>query len=133
MHELVLSSKSLFYSRMQVIKKASQKTIAKRSRLKAFTKVVNYNHIMPTRYSHCSFTLSRSGGRVRLDTVLELVVDAAFEITAVYFTVAPLLNPSLTLFVRLIHGRPKESWKFRWQHPYCWAQSDSSISYILRL
>jgi hypothetical protein len=35
---------------MQVIKKASQKTIAKRSRLKSFTKVVNYNHIMPTRY-----------------------------------------------------------------------------------
>ncbi|KAG0599935.1 hypothetical protein M758_12G188900 [Ceratodon purpureus] len=34
----------------KVIKKASQKTIAKRSRLKAFTKVVNYNHIMPTRY-----------------------------------------------------------------------------------
>lgn len=34
-----------------MIKKASQKTIAKRSRLKAFTKVVNYNHIMPTRYS----------------------------------------------------------------------------------
>jgi serine/threonine protein kinase len=33
----------------KVIKKASQKTIAKRSRLKAFTKVVNYNHIMPTR------------------------------------------------------------------------------------
>jgi large subunit ribosomal protein L27e len=35
----------------KVIKKASQKTIAKRSRLKAFTKVVNYNHIMPTRYT----------------------------------------------------------------------------------
>lgn len=34
----------------QVTKKASQKKIAKRSRLKAFTKVVNYNHIMPTRY-----------------------------------------------------------------------------------
>lgn len=36
---------------LQVIKKASQKTIAKRSRLKAFTKIVNYNHIMPTRYT----------------------------------------------------------------------------------
>jgi ribosomal protein L14E/L6E/L27E len=35
----------------QVTKKASQKKIAKRSRLKAFTKVVNYNHIMPTRYT----------------------------------------------------------------------------------
>eukprot|EP00245_Coleochaete_scutata_P003098 TRINITY_DN14417_c0_g2_i1.p1 TRINITY_DN14417_c0_g2~~TRINITY_DN14417_c0_g2_i1.p1 ORF type:complete len:139 (+),score=42.83 TRINITY_DN14417_c0_g2_i1:105-521(+) len=35
----------------KVIKKASQKTIAKRSRLKAFVKVVNYNHIMPTRYT----------------------------------------------------------------------------------
>ncbi|CAM6002274.1 unnamed protein product [Sphagnum balticum] len=31
----------------KVTKKASQKKIAKRSRLKAFTKVVNYNHIMP--------------------------------------------------------------------------------------
>jgi len=35
----------------KVIKKASAKTIAKRSRLKAFIKVVNYNHIMPTRYT----------------------------------------------------------------------------------
>ncbi|KAL2630607.1 hypothetical protein R1flu_015299 [Riccia fluitans] len=35
----------------KVIKKASQKTIAKRSRLKAFIKIVNYNHIMPTRYT----------------------------------------------------------------------------------
>lgn len=34
----------------KVIKKASAKTIAKRSRLKVFVKVVNYNHIMPTRY-----------------------------------------------------------------------------------
>lgn len=33
----------------QVIKKSSAKTIARRSRLKAFIKVVNYNHIMPTR------------------------------------------------------------------------------------
>ncbi|KAJ7558278.1 hypothetical protein O6H91_04G032100 [Diphasiastrum complanatum] len=35
----------------KVIKKASQKTIAKRSRLKAFFKIVNYNHLMPTRYT----------------------------------------------------------------------------------
>ncbi|GAQ81122.1 60S ribosomal protein L27 [Klebsormidium nitens] len=35
----------------KVIKKSSAKTIARRSRLKAFIKVVNYNHIMPTRYT----------------------------------------------------------------------------------
>eukprot|EP00850_Spirogloea_muscicola_P005130 SM000023S07586 [mRNA] locus=s23:184771:186133:- [translate_table: standard] len=35
----------------KIIKSASAKTIAKRSRLKAFVKVVNYNHIMPTRYT----------------------------------------------------------------------------------
>ncbi|MCO5579734.1 hypothetical protein L7F22_033594 [Adiantum nelumboides] len=35
----------------KVIKKLSQKKIAKRSRLKPFIRVVNYNHIMPTRYT----------------------------------------------------------------------------------
>ena len=29
----------------------SKKLVAKRSRVKPFIKVVNYNHIMPTRYS----------------------------------------------------------------------------------
>ena len=36
---------------MQVTKKLSEKQLAKRSRLKAFVKVVNYNHIMPTRFA----------------------------------------------------------------------------------
>jgi hypothetical protein len=45
-----IASEIFLFCGLQVIKKASQKTIAKRSRLKAFTKVVNYNHIMPTRY-----------------------------------------------------------------------------------
>ncbi|KAH7424846.1 hypothetical protein KP509_11G027700 [Ceratopteris richardii] len=35
----------------KVIRKLSQKKIAKRSRLKPFIRVVNYNHIMPTRYT----------------------------------------------------------------------------------
>jgi len=35
----------------KVIRKDSAKKTAKKSRLKAFIKVVNYNHIMPTRYS----------------------------------------------------------------------------------
>ena len=39
----------LFFFPKQVIKKLSAKKIAKRSRLKPFIKVVNYNHIMPTR------------------------------------------------------------------------------------
>lgn len=32
-------------------KKASKKTQEKRSSLKTFVKVINYNHIMPTRYA----------------------------------------------------------------------------------
>ena len=36
---------------MQVTKKLSEKQLARRSRLKAFVKVVNYNHIMPTRFA----------------------------------------------------------------------------------
>ncbi|KAH9289304.1 hypothetical protein KI387_033421, partial [Taxus chinensis] len=35
----------------KVIRKDSAKKTAKKSRLKAFIKVVNYNHIMPTRYA----------------------------------------------------------------------------------
>eukprot|EP00877_Chromochloris_zofingiensis_P014832 jgi/Chrzof1/9602/Cz04g09100.t1 len=35
----------------KVIKRSSQKKQAKRSSLKTFVKVVNYNHIMPTRYT----------------------------------------------------------------------------------
>ena len=34
----------------QVIKRSSKKTQTRRSSLKAFVKVVNYNHMMPTRY-----------------------------------------------------------------------------------
>lgn len=36
---------------LKITNKMSQKRIAKRSRIKPFIKVVNYNHIMPTRYS----------------------------------------------------------------------------------
>merc|ERR1712189_108383 len=35
----------------KVTKKMSKKKIAKRSKVKPFLKVVNYNHVMPTRYS----------------------------------------------------------------------------------
>ncbi|KAH7306686.1 hypothetical protein KP509_22G025200 [Ceratopteris richardii] len=35
----------------KVIRKLSDKKIAKRCRLKPFIRVVNYNHIMPTRYT----------------------------------------------------------------------------------
>jgi len=34
-----------------VTKASSKKTQAKRSTLKSFVKVVNYNHLMPTRYT----------------------------------------------------------------------------------
>lgn len=36
---------------LKVHKRMSQKKVAKRSRVKPFIKVVNYNHIMPTRYN----------------------------------------------------------------------------------
>merc|ERR1712077_76823 len=35
----------------KVTKKMSKKKIQKRSKVKPFLKVVNYNHVMPTRYS----------------------------------------------------------------------------------
>jgi len=35
----------------KVTKKMSKKKVAKRSKVKPFLKVVNYNHVMPTRYS----------------------------------------------------------------------------------
>lgn len=35
----------------KIIRKDSAKKAAKKSRVKAFIKVVNYNHIMPTRYT----------------------------------------------------------------------------------
>ncbi|KAJ9049812.1 60S ribosomal protein L27B [Entomophthora muscae] len=35
---------------LRVTKYMSQKKIARRSRIKPFVKVINYNHIMPTRY-----------------------------------------------------------------------------------
>lgn len=36
---------------LKITKKMSAKKVTKRSRIKPFIKVVNYNHIMPTRYS----------------------------------------------------------------------------------
>uniref|UniRef100_A0A060T421 ARAD1C01100p n=1 Tax=Blastobotrys adeninivorans TaxID=409370 RepID=A0A060T421_BLAAD len=36
---------------LKVTKKHSEKKIAKRTRIKPFIKVVNYNHLMPTRYT----------------------------------------------------------------------------------
>jgi large subunit ribosomal protein L27e len=38
-------------SDFQVTKRTSAKVQARRSSVKTFTKVVNYNHIMPTRYT----------------------------------------------------------------------------------
>lgn len=37
--------------RLQVTKRSSAKVQARRSSVKTFIKVVNYNHIMPTRYT----------------------------------------------------------------------------------
>merc|ERR1719198_1740878 len=36
---------------LKITKSMSQKRVAKRSRVKPFLKCVNYNHIMPTRYT----------------------------------------------------------------------------------
>lgn len=47
----MLSSWPLNLRMAQVVKRSSQKTQARRSSLKTFVKVVNYNHVMPTRYT----------------------------------------------------------------------------------
>eukprot|EP00047_Mylnosiga_fluctuans_P001310 m.219732 g.219732 ORF g.219732 m.219732 type:complete len:137 (-) comp10231_c0_seq1:58-468(-) len=36
---------------LKVLKSMSKKKIAKRSKVKTFLKVINFNHVMPTRYS----------------------------------------------------------------------------------
>lgn len=36
---------------LKVSKKTSQKKLAKRSKVKPFIKVINYNHLLPTRYT----------------------------------------------------------------------------------
>ncbi|KAJ3039346.1 60S ribosomal protein L27A [Rhizophlyctis rosea] len=36
---------------LKITKRMGQKRVAKRSRVKPFIKVVNYNHLMPTRYN----------------------------------------------------------------------------------
>ena len=36
---------------LKVTKSMSSKAVTKRSQIKAFVKVINYNHLMPTRYS----------------------------------------------------------------------------------
>lgn len=36
---------------LRVVKGMSEKKIAKRSKIRTFVKVYNYNHLMPTRYS----------------------------------------------------------------------------------
>lgn len=36
---------------LKITRAMGQKRVAKRSRVKPFVKIVNYNHIMPTRYS----------------------------------------------------------------------------------
>lgn len=38
------------HASVQVTKKLTPKNLAKKSQVKAFVKLVNYNHIMPTRY-----------------------------------------------------------------------------------
>lgn len=37
---------------LRVTKKMGKKRVAKRTRIKSFLKVVNYNHLMPTRQAH---------------------------------------------------------------------------------
>ena len=85
---------------VQVIKKASQKTIAKRSRLKAFTKVVNYNHIMPTRYSSEIIVLVHVGFLFRLTRLLRRYICRilVFSDCRVQFA---MIEPELLLLIRL--------------------------------
>merc|ERR1712098_2098 len=43
----------------QVTKRMGKKKIAKRSKIKPFLKVINYNHVMPTRYN-CEFAFDKT-------------------------------------------------------------------------
>ncbi|KAG9293866.1 hypothetical protein G9A89_019204 [Geosiphon pyriformis] len=69
---------------LKVTRKMGQKRIAKRSKIKPFVKVVNYNHLMPTRYT---FELEDLKGSVSSDHLKErsqkrtakVVVRKAFQ------------------------------------------------------
>ena len=43
---------------LRVTKKMGKKRVAKRTRIKSFLKVVNYNHLMPTRQEHFSLCVA---------------------------------------------------------------------------
>ncbi|CAG8530875.1 10663_t:CDS:1 [Ambispora leptoticha] len=53
----------------KVTRRMSTKRIAKRSRIKPFVKVINYNHLMPTRYT---FELEDLKGSVSSENLKEL-------------------------------------------------------------
>mmetsp|Transcript_36107 Transcript_36107/g.50346 ORF Transcript_36107/g.50346 Transcript_36107/m.50346 type:complete len:135 (+) Transcript_36107:57-461(+) len=46
---------------LKITKSMSKKKVAKRSKVKPFVKVVNYNHLMPTRYNINDATLKSVG------------------------------------------------------------------------
>ena len=54
---------------LKVAKRMSKKKIARRSTLKPFIKVVNYNHILPTRFSVAS-EFEQNGQAVELKNVV---------------------------------------------------------------
>jgi large subunit ribosomal protein L27e len=47
---------------LKITKRMGQKKISKRSKVRPFIKVINYNHLMPTRYARGSCMRSTSGG-----------------------------------------------------------------------
>ncbi|ORE18238.1 hypothetical protein BCV71DRAFT_291022 [Rhizopus microsporus] len=53
---------------LKVTKKMGQKKVAKRSKIKPFIKIVNYNHMMPTRYG---LELEQIKGTIATETFKE--------------------------------------------------------------
>lgn len=61
---------------LKVTKKMGKKKVAKRTRVKSFLKVLNYNHLMPTRYTCLSLDDSRFNPSLKrlLTAIVYLVV-----------------------------------------------------------
>ena len=71
---------------LKVTKSMSQKKVAKRSRVKPFVKLINYSHLMPTRYSFemeapaiSSETLKDAGKKKELRQEIKKVLEDKYK------------------------------------------------------
>ena len=79
---------------LKVTKKMGKKKTAKRSRIKPFVKVYNYNHLMPTRYFSYFIFKSSCYGRcfTRREIILHFLL--LLTVTSIYF-LCILFKPNL--------------------------------------